>query len=127
MTDVSLRLDAEGRLVIQGKYRKDVANLMDQSHRMLRNSFWKMGALLMPTSFKVGGPGSDIHYAASLPMRAKPTLGQTDQFGELAGASGIHVVDGASLSFQPAKSHTLTIMANADRIAKHIANTMAQT
>lgn len=127
MTDVSLRLDAKDRLVIQGMYRNDVVSLMDQSRRMLRNSFWQMGALLMPSSFKVGRPGSDIHYAASLPMRVNPVLGQTDKFGELAGVLGIHVVDGASLSSLPAKSHTLTIMANADRIAKHMANIMVPT
>lgn len=54
-------------------------------------------------------------------MHANPVVGQTDRYGELAGVSGIHVVDGASLSALPAKSHTLTIMANADRIAKHLA------
>jgi choline dehydrogenase-like flavoprotein len=30
---------------------------------------------------------------------------------------GVHVVDGAVLPVLPAKAHTLTIMANADRIA----------
>lgn len=81
----------------------------------------------MPMSFKVGKPGSDIHYAASLPMSNKPVLGQTDQFGELAGTDGIHVVDGASLSYLPAKSHTLTIMANAERIARHVASILVST
>ena len=45
--------------------------------------------------------------------------------GELVGAPGIHVVDGASLPFLPAKSHTLTIMANADRISKNLAQTLS--
>jgi choline dehydrogenase-like flavoprotein len=34
--------------------------------------------------------------------------------------AGIYVVDGASLSILPEKPHTLTIMANADRIAHKI-------
>jgi hypothetical protein len=75
----------------------------------------------MPTSFKVGHPGADIHYAASLPMRAEPERGETDQYGELAGAWGIHVVDGACLPNLPAKSHAFTIMANSDRISRHLA------
>lgn len=127
MTDASLRLDTGDRLVVQGVYRNEVALLMGEARRRLGASFRRLGAVLMPTSFKVGRPGSDIHYAASLPMRAEPVRGQTDRYGELAGVAGIHVVDGASLSSLPAKSHTLTIMANADRIARHIANAMRGT
>ena len=121
MTDASLCLGAEDRLVVRGTYREEVAPLMKEAQRLLCASFRQLGAILIPTSFKVGLPGADIHYAASLPMHANPVVGQTDRYGELAGVSGIHVVDGASLSALPAKSHTLTIMANADRIAKHLA------
>jgi len=120
LSDVSLQLDGNDQLLIRGGYRDEVEMLMREAKHKLRMSFLKLGALLMPMSFKMGRPGSDIHYAASLPMSSKPVLGQTDQFGELAGTAGIHVVDGASLSYLPAKSHTLTIMANADRIARHI-------
>lgn len=127
LSDVSLRLDENDQLVIQGGYHDEVEILMRRAQRKLRKSFRKLGALLLPMSFKVGRPGSDIHYAASLPMSAEPVLGQTDQYGELVGAAGIHIVDGASLSFLPAKSHTLTIMANADRIASHVASRMVST
>ena len=41
--------------------------------------------------------------------------------GELHGLMGVHVVDGACLPSLTEKSHTLTIMANADRIARRIA------
>jgi choline dehydrogenase-like flavoprotein len=54
-------------------------------------------------------------------MKACPEPGQTDAFGEVAGMPGVFAVDGASLPSLPAKSHTLTIMANADRIASHVA------
>jgi choline dehydrogenase-like flavoprotein len=69
----------------------------------------------------MGKPGSDIHYAGTLPMRQSPGLGETDQYGEVQGLENVHVVDGASLSLLPEKSHTLTIMANADRIARTLA------
>lgn len=121
MSQVELRLDADDRLVVKGAYRDDVAPTMATAHRILRAGFRKLGAILMPGSFQLGKPGSDIHYAASLPMRASPLPGETDPFGELAGMPGVHVVDGASLSTLPAKSHTLTIMANADRIGTHLA------
>ncbi|WP_413776385.1 hypothetical protein [Rhodopseudomonas sp. P2A-2r] len=54
-------------------------------------------------------------------MKARPEPGQSDAFGEIAGMPGVFSIDGASLPSLPAKSHTLTIMANADRIARHLA------
>jgi hypothetical protein len=131
LTDVTLGLDAHDGLAVRGKYRQEVDSLMRQAQRRLRASFRRLGAVMIPTSFKVGRPGSDIHYAASLPMRAHPRPGETGHNGELVGASvgamGIHVVDGASLSNLTAKSHTLTIMANADRIARNVAQTLVAT
>ena len=124
LSDVSLQLDDNDRLLIRGGYPAEVEILMREAKHKLLKSFMKLGAILIPMSFKIGSPGSDIHYAASLPMMAKPVLGQTDEFGELVGAAGIHVVDGSILSYLPAKSHTLTIMANAERIARHIATSM---
>ena len=125
MTDATLCLDKNDNLVVQGKYRDVVTTQMRKAHRLLRANFWQLGAILMPASFKIGDPGSDIHYAASLPMCANPEYGQTDSYGELSGAAGLHVVDGAILSSLPAKSHTLTIMANADRIARHLTSVLS--
>lgn len=124
LSNVSLQLDGQDQLTIRGGYREEVAVLMREAQRKLRKNFWQLGAIMMPKSFTLGRPGSDIHYAASLPMSAEPVVGQTDRYGELVGGPGIHVVDGASLSFLPAKSHTLTIMANSDRIAKHLVSTL---
>ena len=124
MTKATLCLDEKNFLRVTGVYCDEVASLMRESHRLLRASFFRLGAVLLPASFKIGQPGADIHYAATLPMRAQPKRGETGKYGELFGASGIHIVDGASLSSLPAKSHTLTIMANADRIARYVANTL---
>ena len=62
-----------------------------------------------------------MHYAGTLPMRERPGLYETDREGRIGGVDGIHIVDGTVLTALPAKSHTLTIMANADRIARLIA------
>lgn len=126
LTSIQLHLDQNNDLVIQGGNLDTVASLMNEASGLLRSAFWKLGALLVPTSFRVGLPGSDIHYAASLPMSIHPQSGQTDCYGELFGGNCIHIVDGAVLSDLPAKSHTLTIMANADRIAKHVARLISQ-
>jgi choline dehydrogenase-like flavoprotein len=124
MAESSLYLNQHDALVVTGGYRNNVPLLMQEAHRQLSNRFRRLGALIMPKSFTVGHPGSDVHYAGSMPMREIPKKGQTDRYGLLVGMNGIHVVDGASLSFLPSKPHTLTIMANADRIARHLAETL---
>ena len=94
---------------------------MSRAASLLRSSYWQLGALLLPGSFTPGAPGGDIHYAATLPMRARPDVGETDANGLLAGTNRVYIVDGACLPVQGEKSHTLTIMANADRIGNHVA------
>lgn len=121
LTHASLALAADGSLRVSGGYLPTVAPLMEAAERRLRRSFARLGALLLPTSFQAGRPGSDLHYASSLPMRREPGPGETDATGLLFGTNGIHVVDGASLSALSEKSLTLTVMANADRIGKIIA------
>lgn len=121
-TKVSLNVDGEFK--INGGCSEDVPSLMTDAAIRLRKSYWRLGALLLPMSFTTGRHGGDIHYSSTLPMRLKPVLGETDAQGELAGLVGIHVVDGACLSTLSEKSHTLTIMANADRIGRVLATKM---
>jgi choline dehydrogenase-like flavoprotein len=112
----------DGSLRIEGGYSDRVPSLMDKAADRLRKAYWRLGAILLPMSFTVGRPGGDIHYAGTLPMQERPTLGETNALGELYGLEGVHVVDGASLPTLTEKSHTLTIMANADRIGREVAS-----
>ncbi|NUT88930.1 GMC family oxidoreductase [Pseudomonas corrugata] len=114
-------LRPDGSLSITGDLPVEASGLMKTAEARLRRIYWKMGALLMPMSFTVAKPGADIHYAGTLPMHAQPKIGQTDSLGEIVGLPGVHVVDGACLPSLTEKSHTLTIMANADRIGRALA------
>ncbi|MCD4527780.1 MULTISPECIES: GMC oxidoreductase [Pseudomonas] len=116
------RLRPDGSLSITGALQAEAPGLMKTAEARLRRIYWRLGALLMPMSFTVAKPGTDIHYAGTLPMHARPEVGQTDSLGEVAGLPGVHVVDGACLPILTEKSHTLTIMANADRIGRALAN-----
>lgn len=115
-----LVLRSDGSLHVTGSHPSELTATMRAVQRGLRREFLALGGLLLPGSFSVGKPGSDIHYACSLPMVAEPRPGQTDRWGELRGLPNIHVIDGASLSDLPEKFHALTIMANADRIARRV-------
>ena len=120
LTAAEAELQSDTSLNVTGKYGNAVVPLMDEAAKKLRKAYWSLGAVLLPGSFTIGRPGGDIHYAGTLPMRASPVIGETSPIGEVKGLDGIFVVDGACLPTLSEKSHTLTIMANADRIGKQI-------
>lgn len=62
-------------------------------------------------------PGTSLHFAGSLPMKAKPGRYETDANGRLFGTNRVYISDAACFPTLPSKNHTLTIMANAMRIA----------
>ena len=120
LTVAEAELRPDSSLSVTGKYCDVVVPLMHEAAQKLRRAYWRLGATLLPGSFTVGRAGADIHYAGTLPMRESPSIGETSQHGEVEGLNGIFVVDGACLPTLPAKSHTLTIMANADRIGRQL-------
>lgn len=120
LTDAEAKLNDDGSLIVSGKFGDEVTPLMNEANRRLRKAYRSLGAILLPGSFTVGRPGGDIHYAGTLPMRKLPAIGETSQLGEVKGLEGVYVVDGACLPVLPEKSHTLTIMANADRIGQYL-------
>lgn len=126
LTAGELSLGANRVLHVKGRYHDSVLRLMQEAEHRLSKVFRKLGALVLPKSFTIGQPGADIHYAASLPMRANPQFGETNALGELAGLDGVHIVDGACLPSLSEKSHTMTIMANADRIGRCVATRLAR-
>ncbi len=75
------------------------------------------GARLRP------GHASSIHYAGTVPhLPAGPADRHgLDDTGRLLGSRSVYVADSAGWRYLPAKGLTLTIMANARRIADHVA------
>jgi hypothetical protein len=120
LTNAQAQLTSKNSLEISGKYSDKVKPLMNQAQKKLRKTYARLGAILLPKTFMIGQPGGDIHYVGTLPMKHLPSVGETSSLGEVKGLDGIYVVDGACLPFLTEKSHTLTIMANADRIGKYI-------
>lgn len=122
LSTTKLSVNLNGVLNVTGGIDKSVSSLMKKLENVLRKNYWKMGAVLIPGSFKLGSPGSDIHYSSTLPMRTKPKFGETNVNGELFGLNHVYIIDGACLTSLSEKSHTLTIMANADRIGRIVTN-----
>jgi hypothetical protein len=120
LTTASAQLLDDDVLQIDGSYPDLLSSIMKNISSNLRRSLFKIGGIMLPGSFTLGIPGGDIHYAGTLPMRENPVIGESNAFGELAGLKNLYVTDGAALPILPEKSHTLTIMANADRIGRAI-------
>jgi ferredoxin len=121
----TVALDLDGRLVVRGAFDQALPNRLQKFQRAVVRAMRLCGAFVLPGSFKIGDPGTDVHYAGTMPMSDHPSRGQTDVLGEVAGLPGVHVVDGACLPSLPAKAHTLTVMANADRIGRRMSEVLA--
>jgi choline dehydrogenase-like flavoprotein len=109
------------RLTITGEVTAAARTALNDVRRRLGAGLRRLGALPLPGGFAVARPGSDAHYAGTVPMRREgdafgaPGCGPD---GQVRGAAGLFVADGAALPALPARHCTLTIMANADRIGR---------
>ncbi len=67
----------------------------------------------------LSAPGKSYHFGGSFPHRLSPVDGPltTDAEGRLRQWSRIHLIDASVFPTVPATTFTLTIMANAHRIA----------
>jgi choline dehydrogenase-like flavoprotein len=75
---------------------------------------------------RLSGPGKTYHFGGSLPHVAgnpRPGALETDSLGRVAEWRRIHLVDGAVLPTVPATTFTLSVMANAHRIATAVVGT----
>jgi hypothetical protein len=127
LSDAHVQLGQDGELRVSGGWQQPgVDSALRESRQKLARAWRAMNAWVLPGSFAAGRPGGDIHYAGTLPMASNPRPGETSATGEVQGLPHVYVADGACLPALPAKSHTLTLMANADRIGRLIASTLAR-
>jgi len=104
------------KLCIAGGMAPEADAAFRRTLKALASDFRRLGAWLPLVSTRFYTPGSEVHYGATLPMGRLTT-----EDGEVIGAPGLSVVDGAVLPRVAAKHHTFTVMANADRIGRRLA------
>jgi choline dehydrogenase-like flavoprotein len=115
----------EPRLSVRPGDSPDLAARLSRFRRQIALGFAKLGAMLLPGSFTVVPPGEGLRYAGTFPMRALPRAGEADRYCELHGSPGLFLVDMSVFPTIPAKHASLTLMANADRVGRHIAQRYA--
>jgi choline dehydrogenase-like flavoprotein len=82
---------------------------------------WRLAGALraspIPFLARLGLPGQSYHSGGTVPMRRDPGAGQSDLLGRPTGLARVHLVDASVFPTIPATNITLTLMANAHRIA----------
>jgi choline dehydrogenase-like flavoprotein len=117
---VSWRRDGNGmQISIRGGFVPDFDRIATATRRQLARIFRRLGAWSLPGAM-IAPPGIDAHFGGLFPMGLDAVHG-TSRHGELNSAPGLFIVDAAAHPEMPAKFNTLTIMANADRIGRHLA------
>jgi choline dehydrogenase-like flavoprotein len=86
------------------------------ARRLAKNSV-RLGAAPVLPMLKVEQPGKSFHFGGTFPMSRDPQPGQTDVLGRPAGLERVHLVDSSCFPSIPATTITLSVMANAYRIA----------
>jgi len=71
----------------------------------------------IPGLVQLGQPGKGNHLGGSFAMRRDPGRLDTDTLGRVSGWDRLHIVDASVLPSIPATTITLSVMANAHRIA----------
>jgi choline dehydrogenase-like flavoprotein len=111
-------------VIVEGEQTPEAKQLLRNAAKRLARSLRPLGAVALPASLTLAPPGSDVHYAGTLPMGTTGKFG-CSVTGELNNCPGLYIVDGSILPELPAKHCTLSIMANADRIGRYLVGKLA--
>jgi choline dehydrogenase-like flavoprotein len=125
---LSLELGGGGEeLHIEGEVPSHTHRLLRLATARLSREMRRCGAHAIPRSFSIPLPGADGHLAGTLPMAQEGAALTCTPDCEVRPWRDVFVVDGSCLPSLPAKHCTLTIMANADRVGRIVANRLALT
>ncbi|MBY4590974.1 FAD-dependent oxidoreductase [Rhizobium redzepovicii] len=110
---------AKKGLTVRGGFTDGFEIRAEALKKALRREWKRLGLIQLPGA-SLAEPGIDAHFAGTLPMGEAGPFG-TSSDGELNLHPGLYVVDGSILPDLSSKYITMTIMANADRIAHRLA------
>src|SRR5258706_55289 len=108
-----MELETELKPGARAEGRRIVFKLLKQCRRL--------GAIPLISMLEQGEPGRSFHSGVNFPMRREPRGFQTDLLGRPPGWRRVHAVDSTVFHSIPATTITLSVMANAHRIASEAA------
>lgn len=104
-------------LVMEGRDNARTKTVLRRLVAKLFRSSSLLRAVPIFPMMKVGEPGRGFHSGGTFPMRERPRDFETDLLGRPSGFKKVHIVDSSIFPSIPASTITLTVMANAYRIA----------
>jgi choline dehydrogenase-like flavoprotein len=119
---VAMRIEPQAstgpaRVVLEGRPNPRARPAIRSVLGRLRAAAGELNAWVAPGLTRMGAPGTSYHLGASLPMRKTPAAFECDLLGRPYGFGRVHVIDAACFPSVPATNATLSVMANAYRIA----------
>jgi choline dehydrogenase-like flavoprotein len=105
------------RLVINYVEAPGSARRQDAAVTEVKRALRALGSVVPPGMSRILPMGTSAHYAGTLPMTHREDEHTCTPEGRVRGFDNLYVVDGAGFPFLPAKNLTLSLMANATRIA----------
>ncbi len=81
----------------------------------------RLGGMPVVPALQFAEPGRSYHSGGAFPMRARPQGFETDTLGRMPALDRVHFVDASVFPSIPATTITLSVMANAHRIAHQAA------
>jgi len=91
--------------------------LLSRVARTLRSNWRSLRGIAATPMLHVPAPGRGFHSGGTFPMSTAPREFETDILGRPTGFKRVHVVDSTVFPSIPATTITLSVMANANRIA----------
>jgi choline dehydrogenase-like flavoprotein len=127
-TDGRLLLEPGGpRLQIRVRSSSEERRRRRQAMRSLHRALRALG--LVPLRTLELAEGTTFHYAGTVPCCESPLehLLGTDGQGKLHQSACVYVADASVFRCLPALPHTLTVMANANRVGEHVLNSLGNS
>lgn len=94
--------------------------LKEKIIKKLKNYMRSLGSIMINKLAFEAKNGSGIHYAGTIPIRAKKTRGCVNSNCKSYDFNNLHIVDGSVFPSLPSKSITLNIAANSIRVCKKL-------
>jgi choline dehydrogenase-like flavoprotein len=103
--------------IIKGRSNPESDVIMKSILHLLKKHRRALGGFIIDRGLQTLLPGDSQHIGCTIPMSKLPNTYQSDLLGRPYGCDRVHIVDSSVLPSVPATPFTLTVMANAARIA----------
>lgn len=111
------------KILIKGRNKDKFTASSKEALRHFKTFLFKNRFIDTPFLRAALPPGRDIHYGGSLPMNGEGQAA-TNTDCALVGHQNIYIIDGSWMPRMSEKFHTLTLMANAARVADRLSSRM---